>query len=78
MHKAPPLKDGTCWLTDAKAKADVFAKKFVSKNELPPEVVDTPFFGIPDMKVDDFIPLRTRTTRRLFKKLDTSKATGND
>ena len=74
----PPLKDGTCWFTDAKAKADVFAKKFASKNELPPEVVDTPFFGIPDMEIDNFIPLRTRTTRRLFKKLDVSKATGND
>ena len=41
----PPLKDGTCWFTDAKAKADVFAKKFASKNELPPEVVDTPFLA---------------------------------
>ena len=78
MKSIPPLRDGSTWLVDAKAKADIFANTFVSKSHLPPEVVDTPFFSMPDQELDDFIPLRTRCTARLFKKLDESKATGED
>ena len=78
VKSIPPLRDGSAWLVDAKAKADAFAATFSSKGELPAELVDTPFFGMPDAELDDFIPLRTRVTKRLFKKLDESKATGND
>jgi len=45
---------------------------------LQPEVEDTPFFADPEIEMDDFIPLRTRTTAQLFKKLDETKATGED
>ena len=41
-------------------------------------MVDTPFFGLPDVEFDDFIAVRTRVTKRLFEKLDESKATGDD
>ena len=78
MKNIPPLRDGVNWLTDAKAKADLFAKTFSSKSDLPPEVVDTPFFAAPAQELNDFIPLRTRRSKRLFKKLDESKATGHD
>jgi len=74
----PPLRDGTNWLLDAKAKAHTFAKNFSFKNQLPEEVVDTPYCGDPDFEIFDFIPLRTRQTKSLFKKLDESTATGND
>ena len=36
------------------------------------------FFRMPDQELDNFIPLRTRCTARLFRKLDESKATGED
>ena len=39
----PPLRAGSDWLVDAKAKADVFANTFSSKGDLPTEVIDTPF-----------------------------------
>ena len=78
VKSIPPLRDGSTWLVDAKAKADIFANTFVSKSHLPPEVVDTLFFSTPDQELDDFIPLRTRCTARLFRKLDESKATGED
>ena len=74
----PPLRDGTTWLLDAKAKADTFAKTFDSKSQLAPETVDCPFFGLPDVEIDEFVAFRTRSTRRLFRKLNESKATGND
>ena len=63
---------------DAKQKADAFAKTFYSKSQLQPEVVDTPFFTRPELEMDDFIPLRTRTTAKLLKSLNVSKATGED
>ena len=74
----PPLRSDSEWLTDAKAKANVFAENFARKNVLPEERVDTPFFAAPDMEMFDFIPLRTRLTKSLFKKLDEKTATGND
>ena len=63
---------------DAKAKADAFAKVFESKSQLPPEVIDTPFFCSPEVVREDFVPFRTRDTKKLFKKLDEAKATGPD
>ena len=57
---------------------NAFAKKFASKNFLPVEVVDTPFFGASDAELDDFVPLRTRFIQKLFRQLDSSKATGPD
>ena len=74
----PPLKDGATWLLDAKAKTDAFASNFAFKSTLPPEVVDTPFFGLPDVELEEHVALRSRTTARLFRKLDVSKATGNE
>ena len=78
VSSIPPLKDGATWLLDAKAKADAFASNFAFKSTLPPEVVDTPFFGLPDVELEEHVALRSRTTARLFRKLDVSKATGND
>ena len=78
VKSIPPLKEDSTWLVDARSKANAFAKKFAFKNVLPAEVVDTPFFGSPDMELDDFVPLRTRYTKKLFKELDSSKATGPD
>ena len=51
---------------------------FSFKNQLPAEIVDTPFFSDPEMEMFDFIPLRTRLTKRLFRKLDETTATGSD
>ena len=78
LSSIPFLKDGEDWLMDAKAKADKFAKTFASKNNLPPELVDTPFFGDPEITLEEFVPFRTRSTKALFKKLDITKATGHD
>ena len=74
----PVLKDGAQWLTDAKSKADAFARVLSSKSQLPDECVDTPFFGSAPDDVMGFIPFRNRSTKNLFKKLDVNKATGND
>ena len=65
-------------MLDATAKANAFAEKFASKCTLPPEYVDTPFFGDPDFSMLEFVALRTRYTWKLFKALNISKATGND
>ena len=74
----PPLREGKEWIVEAKAKADAFAKVFESKSQLPPEVIDTPFFSSPEVVREDFVPFRTRDTKKLFKKLDVAKATGPD
>ena len=78
LSSIPPLRNGTDWLVDAKAKADAFASNFSFKNQLPAEIVDTPFFSDPEIEMFDFIPLRTRLTKRLFRKLDETTATGSD
>ena len=74
----PPLRDGSAWIQDSKAKANLFAKTFDAKATLPAEVVDCPFFGLPDAEYDDIICLRSRYTLKLLKALDESKATGPD
>ena len=74
----PNLRDGVNWVSDPKTKADAFANVFKSKAKLPEECVDTPFFGAPPDDSEQFVAFRSRSTRRLFKKLDESKATGND
>ena len=61
-----------------KTKAGSFARTFSEKAELPAEVVDTPFFGTPGSQLDDFIVFRSRACKKLFKKPDENKATGND
>jgi len=78
VSSIPPLRENNQWLLDAKSKANAFAKVFVEKSVLAPEVVDTPFFVAPDCELDDFIAFRSRFTKRLFKRLDESKATGHD
>ena len=72
------MREEAQWILDAKTKADTFAKTFVSRSALAPEVVDTPFFFMPNEEMENFVAFRTRYTKRLFKKLDESKATGND
>ena len=57
MSSIPTLRDETGWLTDAKTKADTFARTFSEKAQLPAEVVDTPFFASPDNQLDDFVVL---------------------
>jgi len=74
----PTLREETQWLTDSKEKADAFARKFSSKSQLPAETVDCPFFGVPDCEFDEFVAFRSRTTKRLLKKLNERKATGHD
>ena len=72
------MRDGNTWLVDAKAKADLFARTFASKSKLPSEEIDTPFFGCAHVELGEFVPFRSRATKRLFKKLDETKATGHD
>jgi len=69
IYCIPSLRDGASWLDDAKNKADVFAKKFAEKAELPQEVVDTPFFSVPDVEFSDFVVFRFRSTKRLMSTL---------
>ena len=78
LTSIPTLRDDGKWLTDSRAKADSFARTFSSKSELPPEVVDTPYFGQPEEELQIFVAFRSRKCRRLFKALDASKATGHD
>ena len=56
----PPLRDGTNWILDAKAKADTFAETFASKSKLAHELVDTPSFGTPNVEMCQFLPFRSR------------------
>ena len=76
----PPLRHeyGRTWILDAKAKANKFVSIFASKCKLAPKVVDPPFFGSAHVEYNEFVAFRTRATKRLFKKLNESKATGND
>ena len=69
VSSIPSLKNEKTWITEAKAKADTFARSFSEKAALPPEVVDVPFFGIPDEEFNSFVSFRTRVCKRLFKKL---------
>ena len=64
----PVLKEDDRWLTDAKDKADAFARVFVSKSKLPDEFVDAPFFGATPNDGIRFLPLRTRNAVKLFRK----------
>ena len=72
------LREETQWLSDSKEKADAFARKFLSKSQLPAETIDCPFFGVPDCEFDGFVAFRSRTTKRLLKQLNERKATGHD
>ena len=78
MSSIPTLRDESGWLTDAKQQADTFARTFSDKAKLPAEVVDTPFFGSPENQFDEVVVFRSRACKKLLKKLDESKATGND
>ena len=78
MGSILPLRDGTTWVSDAKSKADLFAKTLSGKANLPDEHVDTPFFGAPDVEMDMFVAIRSRFTAKLFRELDVDKATGHD
>ena len=78
IESIPTLRIDGDWLTDATAKANAFAKTFVVKSILPPEVVDTPFFGPPEIQNRVFVVFRTRTMKRLLSKLNINKATAND
>ena len=74
----PPLKHDGNWISDAKTKANAFAKTFTDKSQLPPETVDTPFFSAPQLEFDEIIAIRSRRTEKLFRQLDTKKASGHD
>ena len=78
LSSVPTLKEDGQWLSEAKAKADAFARTFAAKAALPEEKVDTPFFGTPHEELSDFIVFRSRNTKRLLKALDACKATGSD
>ena len=66
------------WISDAKQKADVFARTFKSKAKLPDELVDTFLFGNETHGPEVFMAFRSRSAKRLFKKLDEKKITGGD
>ena len=78
LSNIPPLKDGSIWINDSAGKANLLAKTFCEKSELPAEAVDCPFFGFPDAEFDDFIALRTRSMLKLLKEIIATKATGPD
>ena len=74
----PPLRQEGSWVEDSKQKPDLFAQTFRERAELPPEVVDTLYFGRPDEEYDQFIPIKTSCVAKLFKTLNESKASGPD
>ena len=78
MSSIPPLREDSTWISDAKGKADLFARTFAGKAEIPEEIVDTPFFGRPDMEMDMFVTIRSRYTVKLLKELQVDKATSHD
>ena len=73
VSSIPSLQDGATWLSDAKAKFDVFAKTFAGKAELLPEVVDTAFFDALDVEFIDFNAVRSRMAKRLLRGLEANK-----
>ena len=78
LSSIPTLRENGEWISDAKKKSDAFARTFTSKAKLPDELVDTPFFGCAENDLDEFVIFRSRSTKRLFEKLDECKATGGD
>ena len=78
MSSIPTFRDETGWLTDAKRKANIFARTFSDKTKLPAEVVDTPFSGSPEKQFDEIVVFRSLACKKLLSKSDKIKATGND
>ena len=78
LSSIPNLRENGKWISDAKEKADVFARTFESKAKLPDELVDTPFLGNETNGPEVFMVFRSRSAKRLFKTLDEKKATGGD
>ena len=78
LGSIPPLRENKEWISDPKEKANLFAKTFAGKAQIPEEAVDTPYFGRPDTSMDEFICIRSRYTAKLFRELDAEKATGHD
>jgi len=78
MSCIPPLREDSTWISDAKGKADLFARTFAGKAEIPQEIVDPAFFGRPDVEMDMFVAIRSRYTMKLLKQLKIDKATGHD
>jgi len=78
LSSVPTLQENGKWIRDAKEKADVFARTLETKAQLPEELVDTPFFGSADHGSEVFMVFRSRTTQKMFRKLDEKKATGGD
>ena len=84
MHKRasikniPPFKnsDGE-WIRDSKVKANLFAKTWTAKSELPVEDVEQ-FFAPSSIRQSGKIILRTRNTKQNLAKFDENKATGPD
>ena len=67
------------WVFDAKAKADLFAKTFVSKFGLP-DCVSDPMVEEPTAGAmgSNFVLIRTRWTQKVLNTIDANKATGPD
>ena len=78
ISSIPPLKHEGVWIKDPYLKANLFAESFSKKAELPPEEIDCPFFGIPDIEFEDFVALRSRRMQKILSSLNVSKATGPD
>ena len=78
MSSIPSLRENATWINDTKSEADLFARTFAGKAEIPEESIDTPAFGRPDAEVDLFVAIRNRYALKLLKTLDVNKATGHD
>ena len=66
----PPLRQDGEWKKSPYEKANTFAQKFQEKCSLPEEGIDCPFFGKPDVEMDEFVTMRTRRTEKLLRDLD--------
>ena len=73
LSSIPSLRESDKWLTDAKNKADAFARVFESKAHLPEELVDTPFCGCAMSESIGFFSFRGRVILKLLKKLMSAK-----
>ena len=68
--------DGT-WLHEPAEKANLFAGAFSDKFTLPPDVADIEV-DEPPCTMNDFVPLRCRSTRKILNGLREDQATGPD
>ena len=78
VSSIPALKnDANEWIADDITKANLFAKIWNQKCELPSER-DIPYVGGPECEHHIFVPIRARDVVKELQRLDVSKVTGPD